>query len=382
VRGSWWTAGTRLWSAPGAGRNAAGKPRCRYNKINADKSSRGGETRRGCFCCCAKIYFQGLFPAKNSPDPFQGAQRKNRALSIKTRLFCMYCTITAEQTVCGAGCPARRYSRHAAAGRADAAGEGECAMEILRVEDVGHKYQAENGEVTAFEHISFTVQKGEFMSIVGPSGCGKSTLLSIIAGLLPPTSGRVYVDGEVVTGISRHIGYMLQRDNLLEWRTILSNVLFGLEIRGAKTPQNVARARELLKTYGLYEFRHKYPRQLSGGMRQRVALIRTLATGPDILLLDEAFSALDYQTRLNVTDDVYRILKREQVTTLMVTHDIPESISMGDKILVLSARPAQVKEILSVDFGPGRSPLSCRANRQFGPYFDHIWKELSTDEKS
>ena len=175
---------------------------------------------------------------------------------------------------------------------------------------------------------------------------------------------------------------MLQRDNLLEWRTILSNVLFGLEIRGAKTPQNVARARELLKTYGLYEFRHKYPRQLSGGMRQRVALIRTLATGPDILLLDEAFSALDYQTRLNVTDDVYRILKREQVTTLMVTHDIPESISMGDKILVLSARPAQVKEILSVDFGPGRSPLSCRANRQFSPYFDHIWKELSTDEKS
>ena len=144
----------------------------------------------------------------------------------------------------------------------------------------------------------------------------------------------------------------------------------------------VERARELLKTYGLYEFRHKYPRQLSGGMRQRVALIRTLATGPDILLLDEAFSALDYQTRLNVTDDVYRILKREQVTTLMVTHDIPESISMGDKILVLSARPAQVKEILSVDFGPGRSPLSCRANRQFGPYFDHIWKELSTDEKS
>lgn len=120
---------------------------------------------------------------------------------------------------------------------------------------------------------------------------------------------------------------------MLEWRTILSNVLFGLEIRGAKTPQNVARARELLKTYGLYEFRHKYPRQLSGGMRQRVALIRTLATGPDILLLDEAFSALDYQTRLNVTDDVYRILKREQVTTLMVTHDIPESISMGDKIL-------------------------------------------------
>lgn len=254
-------------------------------------------------------------------------------------------------------------------------------MEILRVEDVGHKYQAENGEIAAFEHISFTVQKGEFVSIVGPSGCGKSTLLSIIAGLLPPTSGRVYVDGEPVTGVSRHIGYMLQRDNLLEWRTILSNVLFGLEIRGAKTPENVARAEALLKTYGLYEFRNKYPRQLSGGMRQRVALIRTLAAGPDILLLDEAFSALDYQTRLTVTDDVYRILKREQVTTLMVTHDIPESISMGDTILILSQRPARVKEAMPVSFGPDRTPLSCRANPDFSRYFDHIWKELSTDEK-
>ena len=253
---------------------------------------------------------------------------------------------------------------------------------ILEVRGLQVAFAGERGNTIGTDRIDFFVDQGETVCLVGESGCGKSTLLSIIAGLLPPTSGRVYVDGEVVTGISRHIGYMLQRDNLLEWRTILSNVLFGLEIRGAKTPQNVARARELLKTYGLYEFRHKYPRQLSGGMRQRVALIRTLATGPDILLLDEAFSALDYQTRLNVTDDVYRILKREQVTTLMVTHDIPESISMGDKILVLSARPAQVKEILSVDFGPGRSPLSCRANRQFGPYFDHIWKELSTDEKS
>ena len=218
---------------PGLGVTQAGKARCRYNKINADKSSRGGETRRGCFCC-TKFYFQGLSPAKKQPGPVSGRAKKEpcAALSIKTRLVpaCSR-TITAEQTVCGAGCPARRYSRHAAAGRADAAGEGKCAMEILRVEDVGHKYQAENGEVTAFEHISFTVQKGECMSIVGPSGCGKSTLLSIIAGLLPPTSGRVYVDGEVVTGISRHIGYMLQRDNLLEWRTILDNVLFGLEIQ-------------------------------------------------------------------------------------------------------------------------------------------------------
>ena len=254
--------------------------------------------------------------------------------------------------------------------------------EILRVEDVSHTYQAENGEVNAFEHISFTVRRGEFLSIVGPSGCGKSTLLSVIAGLIPPSGGRVLVDGAVITGVSPHIGYMLQRDNLLEWRTILNNVLFGLEIRRAKTPQNIERAERLLKTYGLYDFRNKYPRQLSGGMRQRAALIRTLATGPDLLLLDEAFSALDYQTRLTVTDDVYRILKRERVTTLMVTHDIPESISMGDRVLILSARPARVRELLSLDFGPGRAPLACRTHPRFGAYFDNIWKELSTDETS
>ena len=254
--------------------------------------------------------------------------------------------------------------------------------EILRVENVSHTYQAENGEINAFEHISFAVRRGAFLSIVGPSGCGKSTLLSILAGLMPPSGGRVLVDDVVVTGVSPHIGDMLQRDNLLEWRTILSNVLFGLEIRGAKTPQNIERAEQLLKTYGLYEFRNKYPRQLSGGMRQRAALIRTLATGPDILLLDEAFSALDYQTRLTVTDDVYRILKREGVTTLMVTHDIPESISMGDEVLILTSRPARVRELLTLDFGADRTPLTCRSDPKFTAYFDHIWKELSTDETS
>ena len=173
---------------------------------------------------------------------------------------------------------------------------------------------------------------------------------------------------------------MLQRDNLLEWRTILSNVLFGLEIRGTKTPQTVARAKRLLETYGLSAFADKYPRQLSGGMRQRASLIRTLAAGPDILLLDEAFSALDYQTRLSVAADVFRILKAEDVTTLMVTHDIPESISLGDRIMVLSQRPAKIKEVLKIDFGPGRTPLSCRAHPRFSGYFDHIWKELQTDD--
>jgi NitT/TauT family transport system ATP-binding protein len=254
-------------------------------------------------------------------------------------------------------------------------------LNILKVQNIEEKYQAENGEITALKNISFCVEKGEFISIVGASGCGKSTLLSIISGLLKPTAGEVFVNGEKIEGTSVHIGYMLQKDNLLDWRTIYSNVIFGLEIRHMMSSENVDRALHLLKTYGLYEFKDKYPSQLSGGMRQRVALIRTLAINPDILLLDEAFSALDYQTRLTVTEDVYRILKQEQITTIMVTHDIPESISMGDRVIILSARPAEIKEILDIDFeDENRTPLSCRNNPKFSHYFDHIWKELVIDE--
>lgn len=250
-------------------------------------------------------------------------------------------------------------------------------MEVLRVENIEEKYQAENGEVTALKDISFSMEKGEFMSIVGPSGCGKSTLLSIIAGLLRPTRGQVTVCGERVDGISSHIGYMLQKDNLLEWRTIWQNVLLGLEIRHMLSKESMERTERLLKTYGLYEFRDKYPSQLSGGMRQRAALIRTLAIDPDILLLDEAFSALDFQTRLDVTDDVYRILKQENKTALMVTHDIPESISMGDRVMILSARPAVVQEMVPILFeGEERIPTACRTMKEFAGYFDHIWKEL------
>ncbi|WP_230975003.1 ABC transporter ATP-binding protein [Aminipila luticellarii] len=254
-------------------------------------------------------------------------------------------------------------------------------MAVLEVKNIQEKYQALNGEITALENISFHVEKGEFVSVVGPSGCGKSTLLSIIAGLLKPTAGEIYVKGEKIEGVTTHIGYMLQKDNLLDWRTIYKNVMLGLEIQKNVTHENEARVIELLKTYGLYEFKDKYPSQLSGGMRQRVALIRTLAINPDILLLDEAFSALDYQTRLAVTNDVYGILKQEQVTTIMVTHDIPEGISMGDKIVMLSARPAVVKEVLAIDFEmENRNPLNCRNSPKFGKYFDHIWKELSSNE--
>lgn len=187
---------------------------------------------------------------------------------------------------------------------------------ILEVKNICKTYQAKNGEIEALKDIKFEIEEGEYVSIIGPSGCGKSTLLSIIAGLENKTSGTTYIDGK--------IGYMLQKDNLLEWRTVLNNVFLGLEIQKSNTPENKKYAIELLKKYGLYEFKDKYPNQLSGGMRQRVALIRTLAIKPKILLLDEAFSALDYQTRLMVTEDIYKILKNEGITALMVTHDISE----------------------------------------------------------
>lgn len=187
---------------------------------------------------------------------------------------------------------------------------------ILEVKNICKTYQAENGEIEALKNISFEIEPGEYVSIIGPSGCGKSTLLSIISGLEPKSSGSIKT--------SEKIGYMLQKDNLLEWRTIYKNVMFGLEIQKNITEENKKYVEELLKKYGLYEFKDKYPSQLSGGMRQRVALIRTLAIKPKILLLDEAFSALDYQTRLMVTDDIYKILKNEKITALMVTHDISE----------------------------------------------------------
>ena len=251
-------------------------------------------------------------------------------------------------------------------------------MEILRVENIEEKYQAQNGEVTALENISFSMDKGEFMSIVGPSGCGKSTLLSILAGLLKPTAGAVYVKGEKVEGISGHIGYMLQKDSLLDWRTIYSNVLFGLEIRHMLTQETVDRAVQLLKTYGLYEFKDKYPAQLSGGMRQRAALIRTLALDPELLLLDEPFSALDYQTRLNVSDDIGRILKKENKPAILVTHDISEAISMADRVIILTKRPAHVARIVPIRLSlDEKTPLAARGAPEFKSYFNLIWKELN-----
>lgn len=226
--------------------------------------------------------------------------------------------------------------------------------ELLTMQNVTARYQSPDGELTAAENISLTVSQGEFVSIVGPSGCGKSTLLTIMAGLKRPSEGKVLLDGEPITGPGGKIGYMLQKDNLLEWRTIYKNILLGLEIRNRLTPENIEYARGLLRTYGLWDFRDRYPSQLSGGMRQRVALIRTLAVKPEIFLLDEAFSALDYQTRLTVTDDIYSILRREGQTMVMVTHDIPESVSMSDRVVVLSGRPAGSNRSIPLNSGISR----------------------------
>ncbi len=254
--------------------------------------------------------------------------------------------------------------------------------EILKIQDITKKYQAKNGEIIAIEKIQFGVKPGEFISIIGPSGCGKSTLLSIIAGLEPKTTGKILLEGEEITNISPKIGYMLQKDSLLEWRTIYQNVIFGLEVKHMKDKENEEYVLNLLKKYKLYEFKDKYPNQLSGGMRQRVALIRTLAIKPKILLLDEAFSALDYQTRIMVTNDIFHILKNEKITVLMVTHDISEAISMADRVIVLSQRPAKIQNIHTIDFEmETRTPINCRNSPKFSKYFNDLWKELEVKDE-
>lgn len=252
---------------------------------------------------------------------------------------------------------------------------------ILEVKNISKKYQNKKDEILALQNINFHVNEGEFVSIIGPSGCGKSTLLSIISGLESKTSGEIYIENEKVEGISPKIGYMLQKDCLLEWRNILSNTMFGLEIKGKVTKESKEYVEKLLKKYNLYEFKDKYPSELSGGMRQRVALIRTLAVKPKILLLDEAFSALDYQTRIMVTNDIYSILRAENITALIVTHDISEAISMSDRVIVLSKRPGTIKNIHNIDFDiENRNPINCRQSPKFSKYFDTLWKELGVDE--
>lgn len=237
-------------------------------------------------------------------------------------------------------------------------------------------YQSPNGEIPALLDVSFSVEDGAFVSIVGPSGCGKSTLLNILAGLERPSAGRVLLDSEAVEGVSPAVGYMPQKDQLFSWRTIWGNVTLGLEIQGERDDEHLGRARTLLERYGLAEFERKLPNQLSGGMRQRCALIRTLATDPGLLLLDEPFSALDYQTRLAVSDDIHAIIRREGKTALLVTHDIAEAVSMSDRVVVLTSRPGTVRSIHDLSALGGLSPMQRRDHPEFHRFFNAIWKEL------
>lgn len=245
---------------------------------------------------------------------------------------------------------------------------------ILRFEDVSLTYQSLDAETHAIESLSLDVGRGEFVVLLGPSGCGKSSVLSLAAGLLRPSAGRVLLKGRAVECPSDTVGYMLQHDHLFEWRTILQNAMLGLEVRG-KAKEGRARVMQLLKTYGLYDFRNQKPSALSGGMRQRAALIRTLAPDPEILLLDEPFAALDYQTRLALSDEIAGIIREERKTALFVTHDISEAISIADRVLVFTSRPAKLKREFPITLS-ARSPLARRNLPAFREVFDAIWKEM------
>lgn len=251
---------------------------------------------------------------------------------------------------------------------------------VIEVQNLSLTYHSKAGETLALDNISFDINPGEFVSIVGPSGCGKTTILSLLAGLLTPSSGKVLVNNEVPTTKNSQCGYMFQRDNLLPWRTIEKNVLLGLEIQHKLTPLNKARALALLDKYGLGEFKRKRPDELSGGMRQRVALIRTLALNPSILLLDEPFSALDYQTRLNVCDDVANIIKQEKKTAILVTHDLQEAISMSDRIFVLTKRPANIKAIHNIEFDSSLTPFEKRQTLEAEKLFNTLWEEIQDEQ--
>ena len=246
-------------------------------------------------------------------------------------------------------------------------------MDVLILKDVNKSFETELGSLEVLKNINFKIKEGEIVSIIGPSGSGKSTILNIISGLLSPTSGEVITNGE--------IGYMFQKDHLLDWRTIWKNITLGLEIKKEETEEKQEFLKELLTKYGLIDFQNNYPYELSGGMRQRIALIRTLAIQPSLLLLDEPFSALDYQTRLMVSDDVYQIIKDTNTSAILVTHDISEAIAMSDKIIVLSKRPASIINIHEISIEcEERTPLKTRTSKEFREYFDKIWNELNEEK--
>lgn len=250
---------------------------------------------------------------------------------------------------------------------------------MSKILDVNHVYKdfySLEEERQILRDITFSVEQGEILVLLGPSGCGKSTILNLIAGLIEPTEGQVNT-------YDKKIGYMFQKDHLFEWRNIMNNITLGLEIQHKLTDESLEEINRLLEIYDLWDFRNNYPHELSGGMKQRVALIRTLTLNPDILLLDEPFSGLDYQTRLIVSDDIYKIIKNENKTAILVTHDISEAISMADTVAVLSHRPTTIKSVSKIELTitGEKTPLNSRTAPEFQSYFDLFWKELQSDEE-
>lgn len=242
---------------------------------------------------------------------------------------------------------------------------------VLELKNVFINFCNQEGDIEVLDDISFGVEEGEIVALVGPSGSGKTTILNVIAGLIKPTKGEIDVSGD--------IGYMFQRDHLFEWRSIYRNVILGLEIKNKMTPENIEKVKKMLQNYGLWDFRNNFPLELSGGMRQRVALIRTLAISPSLLLLDEPFAALDYQTKLLVSEDIYKIIRHEKKTTIMVTHDISEAIAMADRVIVITKRPAKIKANHKIDLTltVEKTPLTARKSVEFKDYFDLLWRELN-----
>lgn len=243
-------------------------------------------------------------------------------------------------------------------------------MKLVELKNVSKNYQTKDAEIEAVKDISLEVNDGDFIAIVGPSGCGKSTILSMMCNLDEIS------DGEIINYKDIKYGYMFQQDTLFDWITIMDNCLIGAKINNCINDDTINHCINLLKTYDLYDFKDRYPSELSGGMRQRVALIRTLILNPDILLLDEPFSALDYQNRLLISNDVYNIIKKEKKTAIIVTHDIGEAVSMASKVIVLSKRPSTIKNIHTIKYINNKNPIDNRLNDEFNLYCNKIWGEL------
>jgi NitT/TauT family transport system ATP-binding protein len=251
----------------------------------------------------------------------------------------------------------------------------------ITVRDLDKRFHSPNGEVIAVDKVSFTVRKGEFVALLGPSGCGKSTILNMVAGLLPRSGGDVHIDADpVVHGeVNRKVGYVFQRDTVFPWRTVEANIGYGLEIAGSEKATRAAKVQRAIETAGLAGFGRSFPRTLSGGMRQRVALMRTLILEPEILLMDEPFGALDTHTKLEMHKTLLEIWERERQTVLFVTHDLGEALTLASRIILLSARPGRLKEDFEVPFSRPRDPVSLRETAEFGRLYSHIWHSLGEE---